>query len=82
MADQAINVALVLKIEIFVSPTVPGMAGGARSPVTLNANAEVVDSVFLTGCKQPVTAFYLHWVCLPAPVCSVSRTVTVSVVNI
>ena len=45
MTDQAVHVFLFGKVEVVVPPAVTGMAGGAGSPVSDNADAKVVDLV-------------------------------------
>ena len=43
MADQAVNLALIRKIKIFVLPTITGMTGCATSLVALDVHSEIVD---------------------------------------
>ena len=47
MANQAVYVFFLAEIEVPVSPSVTGMAGGARRPVAHHADAEIVHLVSL-----------------------------------
>lgn len=48
MANQAVNLGFIRKIEISAVPAIARVAGCAAFPIGLNADAEIIDGILLT----------------------------------
>ncbi len=67
MAHQAVDILLVAEIEIFIIPTVTGMAASAAFPVGLDTDAEVVDLVLFADGYRLITPVQHNRITFPFP---------------
>ena len=67
MAGQAVNIILVLEIEVFIFPTITNVAGHAFLLVSLGANAEVVNLIFLPDGNWAFPPGHFNWITFPGP---------------
>ena len=68
VAGQAIDVGLLSEVKAVVFPAVTGVTRCTARPVTLDADAEVVELVLLADSHQLIAAGQLHRLALPRPV--------------
>ena len=67
VANQAVYVFFLAKVEFGAVPAITGMAAGAACPVALNANAEVIDLVLFANGDGFVTAGQHNRGAFPCP---------------